>query len=111
MKGVRPESAEGEAALKLSGNYIREWTSMFKASATMERESIISADLVTDALNAFFKTTDKAGIPTILVLDDFDEFASPPQSVRRSPICSRCSSICRSTSPPDRTTRREIVSA
>jgi Cdc6-like AAA superfamily ATPase len=76
VKGVRPESAEGEAALKLSGNYIRKWTSMFKASATMERESIISADLVTDALNAFFKTTDKAGIPTILVLDDFDEFAS-----------------------------------
>ncbi len=75
-KGVRPESAEGEAAMKLSTSYIKKWTSMVKASATMEREVVISADLVTDALNAFFKTTDKAGIPTILVLDDFDEFAS-----------------------------------
>jgi hypothetical protein len=86
--GVRPESAEGKAALEISGRYIRKRSALTKASATMEREVVISADLVTEALNAFFETTERAGIPTILVLDDFDEFASNvgPSHAERSRV-------------------------
>jgi Cdc6-like AAA superfamily ATPase len=87
-RGVRPESAEGQATLRASGRYIRKVTAMAKASASMEREVVISADLVTEALNEFFDTTERAGLPTILVLDDFDEFASNvgPSHAERSRV-------------------------
>jgi len=87
-KGMRSDSAEGKAALRLSANYIRKWTSSSTSSATLERETIISADLVTEALNAFLSTTERAGIPTVLVLDDFDELASSvgPSHLERSRV-------------------------
>ena len=100
-KGVKLDSAEGQAALRLSASYIRKWTSTFKASTTMDREVVISADLVTEALNAFFATTDRAGIPTVLVLDDFDEFASNvgPSHFERSRVLSNVLGIFNQLAP------------
>lgn len=100
-KGVRANSPEGKAALRLSASYIRKWTSTFKASSTLERETVISADLVTEALNAFFATTDRAGIPTVVVLDDFDEFASDvgPSHRQRSRVLANVLGIFNQLAP------------
>ncbi len=91
LRGGKPDSAEGKAAIELSGRYIRKVATVVKAGMTMEREVEISADLVTEALNAFFDSTERAGIPTILILDDFDEFASNvgPSHTERSRVLAR----------------------
>jgi hypothetical protein len=49
---------------------------------------VVSADLATEALNTLFDTTERAGMPTVLVLDDFDEFASNvgPSHAARSKV-------------------------
>ena len=45
-------------------------------SSELERKWRVDARLVSEALNEFFQATDNAQLPTLLVLDDFDEFSS-----------------------------------
>ena len=47
-----------------------------KTTHAVERQITVSAELAVKALNTFFARAEKVGVPTILVLDDFDEFAS-----------------------------------
>lgn len=75
-RAIEPRSEEDKAALKVALGYIRKVVSSVTTGSTIERQIVIGAELLVDALNAFFEATDRAGIPTILVLDDFDEFAS-----------------------------------
>lgn len=75
LKGKKG-SAEGKAALGLSESFLGKWAQSFEGKRTFEQETTVSADLATEALNGFFRTTREAGIPTILVLDDFDELVS-----------------------------------
>lgn len=78
-------STEGKAALGLSENFLGKWAQSFEGKRTFEQETTVNADLATEALNGFFRTTRGAGIPTLLVLDDFDELVSgagPSHSAR-----------------------------
>jgi Cdc6-like AAA superfamily ATPase len=72
--GGEPRTAEAKAGLKAAAGLLRK-TAM-SATTSVEHRLAVSTQLVVDALNHFFAATDRAGIPTILVLDDFDEFAS-----------------------------------
>lgn len=76
LKGIKPGSTEGQAALGLSTNFLGKWAQSFEGKRALEQEVTVNADLATEALNGLFATTTEAGIPTILVLDDFDELAS-----------------------------------
>lgn len=71
-----PNTPEAKAALKLATSYLQKRASTIRMDTEIERQQIIGPGLIVDALNNFFVATDRAGIPTILVLDDFDEFAS-----------------------------------
>lgn len=88
--GGEPTSAEAKAALKLAAGFIRKRAMSTHLSTTLEQQSVVGAELVVEALNQFFVSTDRAGIPTILVLDDFDEFASNvgPSHAQRSQVLS-----------------------
>lgn len=87
-EGREPRTTEARAAVKAAAGIIRQ-TSM-ASTTSVERKLTINAQWVVDALNEFFAATDRAGIPTILVLDDFDEFASSigPSHHERSQVLS-----------------------
>ncbi len=68
------EGKEPIATAGASGSLSRSTAS--SASESIERRSVVSVQGVVDALNRFFRATDRAEVPTILVLDDFDEFVS-----------------------------------
>jgi hypothetical protein len=68
--------AEGQAAIKTAASILRKSATAAKTTWSVEHQITVSPELAVDALNAFFARTDRAGIPTVLVLDDFDEFAS-----------------------------------
>jgi Cdc6-like AAA superfamily ATPase len=68
--------AEGQAAIKTAASILSKSAASAKTTSSVERQIIVGTELAVEALNAFFARTDRAGIPTILVLDDFDEFAS-----------------------------------
>jgi Cdc6-like AAA superfamily ATPase len=76
LKGIKPGSSEGKAAVGLSTSFLGKWAQSFEGKRVLEQEVTINADLATEALNGLFATTTEAGIPTVLVLDDFDELAS-----------------------------------
>jgi hypothetical protein len=71
-----PSTPEAKAALKLATSYLQKRASSIQVDTEIERQQIIGPELVVEALNSLFAATDRARIPTILVLDDFDEFAS-----------------------------------
>jgi len=75
LKGKKG-TVEGKIALGLSESFLSKWAQSFEGKRTFEQETTVNADLATEALNGFFRTTREAGIPTILVLDDFDELVS-----------------------------------
>ena len=76
LKGTSPESVEGKAALGLSASFIAKWSQALESKRSVEHEVTVNADLATEALNGLFAATRAARIPTIFVLDDFDELAS-----------------------------------
>lgn len=76
LKGIRPDSGEGKVAVGLSSTFLGKWAQSFEGKRVLEQEVTVNADLATEALNGLFATTTAAGIPTVLVLDDFDELAS-----------------------------------
>lgn len=67
---------EAEAKAALSAKWKREFSHATSSSDTLERSWRIGAEQVVLALNAFFEATRAARLPTVLVLDDLDEFAS-----------------------------------
>jgi hypothetical protein len=73
---VDKNSTAAQAALKLASRYIYKHVGSTREESGIEQNRLIGPDLALDALNGLFDTTDRAGVPTILVLDDFDEFAS-----------------------------------
>lgn len=76
LKGVKPESVEGQAAVGLSASFIAKWSQTLDSKRSLEHEVSVNADLATEALNGLFAATTAARIPTVFVLDDFDELAS-----------------------------------
>jgi hypothetical protein len=76
LKGIKPDSVEGQGAVGLATSFIHKWSQALESKRSLEHEVTINADLATEALNAFFKATSAARIPTLFVLDDFDELAS-----------------------------------
>jgi hypothetical protein len=76
LKGIKPESTEGTAAAGLSASFIAKWSQALESKRTLEHEVTVNADLATEALNGLFAATTAARIPTIFVIDDFDELAS-----------------------------------
>lgn len=68
------EGKESVAAAGVGGTLSRSTGS--STSESIERHSVVTVQGVVDALNRFFRATDRAEVPTILVLDDFDEFVS-----------------------------------
>lgn len=69
-------SPETQAALKVAANIIYKNNYINEATTQVEKSWRVGAQVVVDMLNSFFEATDAANLPTILVLDDFDEFAS-----------------------------------
>lgn len=76
LKGIKPESTEGQAAVGLSASFIGKWSQTLESKRSLEHEVTVNADLATEALNGLFAATTAARIPTVFVLDDFDELAS-----------------------------------
>lgn len=76
LKGIKPESTEGQAAVSLSASFIGKWSQTLESKRSLEHEVSVNADLATEALNGLFEATTAAGIPTVFILDDFDELAS-----------------------------------
>ena len=70
------DSAKSQAALEAAAGILSRRGESWRNAVSMERRWQVDADIVTDALNNFFAATDRAQLPTILVLDDFDELAS-----------------------------------
>ena len=71
-----PLSAEGEAGLETAVDIIHKHGAGSHDHTEYERTWRIDAQMLTDALNKFFRSTREARLPTLLILDDFDEFAS-----------------------------------
>lgn len=74
IKGIKP--FEAKMAMGMATSFLNKWAQSFEGKRAVEQEITVNADLATEALNGFFATTTAAGIPTVLVLDDFDELAS-----------------------------------
>jgi hypothetical protein len=70
------KSAGLHGAIKTAASVLSKSATAAKTTHSVERQVTISTELAVQALNVFFARTEKAGIPTVLVLDDFDEFAS-----------------------------------
>lgn len=73
-QGLEPVSVEGKAGLKAAASYLRKTGSTLTMS--VEARRVVEAEWAVEALNDFFAATSAAGIPTLVALDDFDEFAS-----------------------------------
>lgn len=73
-QGVDVGGTEAKAGLKAAASYLRKTGST--VSMDVESKRVVEAEWAVEALNDFFAATDAAGIPTIVALDDFDEFAS-----------------------------------
>jgi hypothetical protein len=74
--GVAATGRDAEAALDFAAGFLSRWSTEASSATSLERVSVVGADLVVEVLNEFFRATELAKLPTILVLDDFDEFAS-----------------------------------
>ncbi len=71
-----PGTVEAQTALKMAAAAIRRSGEVTTRSEGGERAWRVGAMQLVDPLNDLFEATDRAGIPSILVLDDFDEFTS-----------------------------------
>ncbi len=71
-----PDTAVTRAGLKAATGIIKKHGSHSRSTKVVEREWRVGVDMVVDALNGFFRETDRARIPTIMVLDDFDELVT-----------------------------------
>lgn len=65
-----------DAAYELAAGLILQLGLSTEAKQSIERSWRIGAELVVRALNAFFERCAEAALPTVLVIDDFDELAS-----------------------------------
>ncbi|WNG17851.1 hypothetical protein [Cystobacter fuscus] len=65
-----------ESSLKIAASIIRKSGASSIQSTQVERQWRISAQVVVEALNIFFEATNRAQLPTLLVLDDLDEVTS-----------------------------------
>lgn len=84
--GAEPTGTEAKAGMRLASQYL---VKILATNATsVERRRSVDVEWVTDALNELFEATHKARIPTLLVLDDFDEFASSvgPSHLERAKV-------------------------
>ncbi|MFO0559628.1 MAG: AAA family ATPase [Polyangiales bacterium] len=75
-KGIDVEGVSAKAALEVASQYSLQWASSAQIALSVEHEITLSADFLVDIFNTFFDATARAKIPTILVMDDFDELAS-----------------------------------
>ncbi len=73
-QGAEVVGAEAKAGLKAAATYLRKTGSTLKMS--VEAKRVVEAEWAVWALNDFFAATSAAGLPTVVALDDFDEFAS-----------------------------------
>lgn len=69
-----PESRRVTGKAEAGASLKRETS--FNEEQRLEGQWRVSAERLVDTLNGFFKATTRARIPTVLVLDDFDEVAS-----------------------------------
>lgn len=83
LRNIKPESTEGQAAAQLSASFIGKWSHALESRLALEHEISVNADLATEALNQFFAAATAARIPTVLVMDDFDELASSAGTSQR----------------------------
>lgn len=75
-KGEPMKGLEATAALSAAAGFIAKAGKSVKTQVDLERRVTINADMVVEVLNSFFEATHRAKLPTILLLDDFDEFAT-----------------------------------
>lgn len=68
--------AKTEAGLELAAELLSKHAHKLRFSESVERSSSVNAEILVDALNHLFSTLREAKIPTFLVLDDLDDFAS-----------------------------------
>lgn len=80
-----------ELGAKSVSEFLRRYSSKDVHTETIEGKTILSADLVVTAFNEFFAACREARLPTVLALDDFDEFASAagPDPAGRARVLSR----------------------
>lgn len=64
------------AGLDIAADILAKNANKFGFSESVEKTSRVNAEVLVDALNHLFATLRQANIPTILVLDDLDDFAS-----------------------------------
>lgn len=65
-----------KASLSLAANSLYKNASSLESTTSVDKTSTVDVQLTVDLLNDFFRATEAANLPTILVLDDLDEFAS-----------------------------------
>ncbi len=71
-----PDTPEADLALAIAAGVIRRSGESMRATNSVERRWRVHTEQVVWPLNELFRATDRAGLPTVLVLDDFDEFTS-----------------------------------
>ncbi len=86
--GLDVGTVAARAGLEVAAGIVRRYGESRTRSSQIERRWTVSSEIVVDALNRFFTATDRAGLPTILVLDDFDELTSTvgPSHFERSRV-------------------------
>jgi hypothetical protein len=88
--GGTAQSFSGKLSAQADASGTRKHTSSRSRFTELERRTRVSSEALVEALNRFFSATRRVGLPTILVLDDFDEVASSigPSHQDRSRILS-----------------------
>lgn len=71
-----PATAEGNAGLKLAASILSRHGTALKSTEKLEGRWRVSSEILVDVLNNFLDQCTRAGLPTVLVLDDLDEFTS-----------------------------------
>ncbi len=79
-----PETAEGKAGLRIAAGILKKHASALRGVERIEGRWRVSSEILVDVLNHFLDQCTRARLPTILVLDDFDEFASASGSSHRA---------------------------
>ena len=75
-QGPASDMVEGNLGARLAADVTKKTAHLLSTSSNVERQWRVSAEQVVVALNRFFAAATAASIPTILVLDDFDEVTS-----------------------------------
>lgn len=76
--GKKPSelSSLEKASLSAAAHIIFKNSALTEETSQVEKKWLVSVQATVDMLNTFFRATDEAKLPTLLVLDDMDEFAS-----------------------------------